>query len=270
VDGAVSESPATEPPARQRRRASVTVSLGAGQTRPLKTSERLARDIVHDIVDRGLQTGDRLPPEAAMLRQYRASRESLREGLRLLEVAGLIVIRRGLGGGPFVGVVDPAHLGRTSSLYYHLAGGTYADLFDAWKLAEGTMAELAARNPDRPAVRRAMEPFLLPETEPVTDVDEFVRYHTQFHATVASLAGNRVLQLLLPTLGQIVTHHIIVNSDPRQAKDAVGTDHLTIARAIARRRPSVARHEMERHVDAMTDLFRAQLGDEAHELIDWR
>ena len=48
--------------------------------RPLKTSETVARDIVHDVVAGGLGQGDSLPSEARMLEQYGVSRESLREG----------------------------------------------------------------------------------------------------------------------------------------------------------------------------------------------
>ena len=97
--------------------------------RPLKTSETVARDIVHSVVAGGLGQGDSLPSEARMLEQYGVSRESLREGLRLLEAQGLITLRRGPGGGPVVGAVDPANLGRASTLYYHLVGATYGELF---------------------------------------------------------------------------------------------------------------------------------------------
>jgi GntR family transcriptional regulator, transcriptional repressor for pyruvate dehydrogenase complex len=127
--------------------------------RPLKAAESVARDIAHDIIDQGLSTGDPLPNEASMIEQYRVSRESLREGLRLLETQGLITIRRGPGGGPLVGSVDPANLGRVSSLYFHMAGATYAELFDAWLMAEMLIAEQAARNPDAGKRRQLMEPY---------------------------------------------------------------------------------------------------------------
>ncbi len=88
----------------------IPIAPGPGAVRPLKTSERVARDIVHDIAVQRLQPGDALPAEADMIGQYGVSRESLREALRLLEVQGLIAIRRGPGGGPTVGTVDPANL----------------------------------------------------------------------------------------------------------------------------------------------------------------
>ena len=114
-----------------KRRTTVTrgflpIRSTSAALRPLKASESVARDIVDDIVVERLDEGDNLPAETAMLQQYGVSRETLREALRLLEVQGLISIRRGPGGGPIVGVVDPANLGRVSTLYYHLAGATYA------------------------------------------------------------------------------------------------------------------------------------------------
>ena len=249
---------------------SVTVSLGGGQVAPLKTSERVARDVVDDIVRQGLQTGDRLPPEAEMLKQYQVSRESLREGLRLLEVAGMINIRRGPGGGPSVGVVDPAYLGRASSLYYHLAGGTYNQLFEAWRVVESILADLAARNPDRELVRAEMKPFVASSDESFDDLNEFVLHHVHFHGILSSLAGNRVFEILLSTVGQVVSHHIVLQTDPREYQDVIGGDHLVIAEAISAGHPNKARESMEHHIENMVAMYRKQMGDVADDLIDWR
>ena len=207
-----------------------------------------------------------------MLDEYGVSRESLREGLRLLEVQGLVTIRRGPGGGPSVGHVDPANLGRMSTLFYHLAGGTYAELFDAWIVTEPIMAERAARNADRVAVKQAMAPF---SSQPAADESEsnmldFVDSHAQFHAVVANLGDNRVLGLLLETTGQIVTHHVVVNADPRELKDEIDRDHAEIARAIAAGHASRARTLMEDHIRAMVDHYRVEIGDQMSDFIEWR
>jgi GntR family transcriptional regulator, transcriptional repressor for pyruvate dehydrogenase complex len=241
-------------------------------TRPLKTSEGVARDIVQRIVSAGLHTGDRLPAEGIMREQYGVSRESLREALRLLEAQGLITIRRGPGGGPVVGRVDPASFGRISTLFYHLAGGTYGELFEAWALTESTLAERAARNRDRRCVRLAMRPFLEPPDgrwETAT-VDGFVRAHSRFHAAVASLAANRVLELMLQTIGQVVSRQITGSVDLRPSGDDIGRDHADVARAIASGRPAVARSRMEEHILQVSELYQAEIAVQMDGFIQWQ
>jgi DNA-binding FadR family transcriptional regulator len=248
------------------------IRMNGGALRSLKTSESVARDIVHDIVAAGLKEGERLPGEAAMLEQYGVSRESLREGLRLLEVQGLISLRRGPGGGPIVGSVDPANLGRVSSLYYHLAGATYAELFEAWVVAETMIAELAAHNPDREAVRTALAPYVnaADEDTPDVSIDEFVSSHGEFHVVLASLTRNKVLQLSLTVTGQIITHHIAVNADPRDARAAIDRDHRLIAQAVAAGHVRKAKEVMARHIRSVADFYQDQIGDQMHDYIEWR
>jgi len=246
------------------------ISTGDAVFRPLKTAEAFARDLVRDIVNRGLRTGDKLPAEAVMLEEFGLSRESLREGLRLLEVQGLITIRRGPGGGPIVGHLDPASLGRTSTLYYHLAGGTYEELLEAWVVNEVILAERAARNPDRATVRAAMEPYLAtpePHEDALTD---FVLAQTHFHGVLASLAENKVLEMMLQTTGQIVTHHVLGHADPRHDRETIEGDHLAIAKAVIAGAPQKAGKAMERHINTMIEVYEAHLGAQLREFIDWR
>lgn len=241
--------------------------------RRLKTSEIVARDVVRYIIANGLKPGDVLPAEAAMLTQYGVSRESLREGLRLLEVQGLISIRRGPGGGPVVGIVDPANLGRISTLYYEVAGATYEELFEAWVFAECELAARAARHPERHVRAAVMAPYLDnrddadQEPEPL---DEFLAKHTGFHARTASLARNRVLELSLQTMGQIVTHHIAVQHDTRVIRDRIETDHRNLARAITAGHSQQARSLMEQHVEAIARFHREANGSRMDDYIEWQ
>jgi DNA-binding FadR family transcriptional regulator len=251
-------------------RSPLAIALGDQALRQLKTSERVARDIVDDIVTRRLEPGDGLSSEAAMLREYEVSRESLREALRLLEVQGLITLRRGPGGGPIVGQVDPANLGRTSTLYYHLAGATYAELFDAWVVAETYIAQLATRNPDRDRVRRTMAPFREPpEAHDDVSLAQFVHDHSAFHAALGSLAENRVMQISLRSIGQIVTHHVVVNADPRDAAVLIEHDHQAIARAVVAGHANKAHDLMEGHIRAVVRFYEDELGPQLDDYIEW-
>ena len=237
--------------------APLDISLSDAMLRSPKTSEVVARR--PRARHRRPGPPDRRSPPARGVdaRALRREPRVLREGLRLLEVQGLISIRRGPGGGPTVGRVDPAHLGRIATLYYHLAGATYAELFDAWVRTEPILAEEAARNPDRGAVRGAMAPYRdhLDPTAQGDDVEEFVQRHTHFHAVLASLTGNRVLELMLQTVGCIVTHHVVVSADPRDMSGTIAEDHASIARAVAAGHPQQARTLMEQHIRTMSDFY---------------
>lgn len=252
-----------------QRLAALPISSGHDVLRSLKTSESTARDIVRDIVAKGLNHGDVLPSEALMLTEYGVSRESLREALRLLEAQGLITIRRGPGGGPIVGTIDPANLGRTSTLYYHLAGSTYRELFDAWAIAEGYLAERAARNPDRALVRERMSPYLH-DDDYFDDVEAYVQHHIEFHLTVGTLADNRVMQLSLMSIGAIVTHHFVLENDPRFLRDQIHDDHMCVAKAIIAGKPVKARREASAHLMRVSAEYERLAGPNAlDQLIEW-
>lgn len=238
--------------------------------RPLKAAEEVARDIVHDIIEQNMAPGDPLPNEAEMIEQYRVSRESLREGLRLLETQGLIVIRRGPRGGPLVGGVDPANLGRVATLYYQMARATYQELLDAWVLGEVLVAERAARNPDSAARQKLMEPYVNDRPSDPEGLDEFVTMHTGFHAMLAQLMENRVLELTLQSYGLVVSHHAARVDDPRRISDVLAEDHRTIAQAVIAGQPKKAREEMQRHIEAVIADTRMRLGDRVNDPVEWR
>ena len=243
-------------------------SIRAG-SRQLKTSELVAVELVRDIVTAGLQVGDRLPDEAAMLTQHGVSRESLREALRILEVQGLITIHRGPGGGPKVAGVDPGYLARNTTLYFHLSGATYAEVFETWATIEPVVAEKVARLPDRASIRKALEPF----TEDLpTDVerDRFLTVSNGFHARLAELAGNRVLALLQQAIAHIVVDHVMLDLDPVQERDTIEHDHREIAAAIAAGRSSKARNLMAEHIGHVTSIYQERWPQRMLDIVEWR
>ncbi len=235
----------------------------------LKASETIARRVVETIVARGLTPGDMLPREADMLREYSVSRETLREALRLLEVQGLITLRRGPGGGPVVGAALSVNLGRVSTLYFQMAGATYNELFEAWALGEGTLAERAARNPDARLRAATMAPYVEPVDHHDENVASFMRAHTGFHDAVGALAGNRVLDLTLASFGKIVSYQAGVIEDPRILRSQIYAGHENVARAISAGHNRVARQLMEEHIGAVLEYFRGHFHGRLDDAVEW-
>jgi DNA-binding FadR family transcriptional regulator len=251
--------------------APIPIAAGGSVLRPLKAAEIVARDLVRTIRARGLRSGDHLEGEAQMLAQYDVSRETLREGLRLLEVQGMVSIRRGPGGGPVVGTVDSANLGRMEALYFHLAGATYDELFETWVFAETELARRAAANPDDGVRRAAMARYLDGQVDQVAhdDLDVYMQGHEGFHGAVAALAGNRVMQVTFRSYGQIVAHHLATIGDIRTIHQELVDDHLGLAKAVHDGDSDASAALMQDHLTQVIELNRAQLGGLPEGDVEW-
>lgn len=239
-----------------------------GLRRIQKTSEIVAMQIVEDIVAQGLGPGDRLPLEAAMVEQYRVSRASLREALRLLEVQGLISLRPGRGGGPTVGEVEPRHLARTETLFFHLGATTYEELFVAHLELEVEASGMAARNPDRALVATLLSPYVV-EARPTDEARSYAHLR-EFHGAVLDAVGNRVFQLLTRSLSHIVRTHVLAAMEPVHMRDAIVTEHRQLAKVIIAGNDSRAMDLTARHFQAQLDFYREQWSVRLRQPIEWR
>jgi len=238
----------------------------AGPRRTVKTSEAVMVLLVRDMVARGLTSGDRLPTEAEMMREYGVSRASLREAIRLLEVQGLITLKPGPGGGAAVGAAEYRNFARTATLYLHLGGMTYGELTGTQEVLEPLLAEGAARNPDTVAKRSALAPYLsddIPAEGPA-----YRRLSSGFHDTVARLAENGVLALLARSTSGIVTSHVTAHMDPIELRPTILDEHRAIARAICAGRHQAAKRLMAEHYARQHEYLEQHWPNRLEEIVE--
>ncbi|GAA2411310.1 FCD domain-containing protein [Actinomadura vinacea] len=238
--------------------------------RPEKVSEALARDIVHDMVNRGLEPGAMLPSELEMVEHYDVGRASVREALRILEVQGLVVIRPGRGGGPMVAEAGAKSFARTASLHFQVARATFRELIEARLALEPMMAGLAAarRDPDTvAALTHAVE--LTKEAMVSEDSDTYIRGATAFHDTVAGVSGNRILDLVGKSLKIIYTDRVVRYVYPPSHRHMVADSHEEIAEAIVKGRAKIAEELMREHMIDYTAQLEQRFPDLFDEIVDW-
>lgn len=148
--------------------------------------ERLRRSIALGVV----LPGEKLPPERTLAESLGVSRVTLREALRVLQGQGLIVTRRGSGGGATIAVRSASIEDAREEL--RRTRPQIDEVFD-YRLAVETMAaRLAAERRTKAEISRLQtcQDSLLDSA----DVGAFRRADSAFHLAVADASRNTMLR----------------------------------------------------------------------------
>jgi GntR family transcriptional repressor for pyruvate dehydrogenase complex len=81
---------------------SVHATFDVEPVRTTRTFESAIEHLTEAIEQAGLRTGDKLPNESVLAERLGISKPTLRQALRVLELSGLVEVRRGKSGGIFV------------------------------------------------------------------------------------------------------------------------------------------------------------------------
>jgi DNA-binding FadR family transcriptional regulator len=236
--------------------------------RTVKIAETVARQILRDIQQQGIQPGSMLPPESVMLERFDIGRGSLREALRILEVNGLVTIKTGPGGGPIVAAPEPRSFGQMLTLHLQSIGATYRQLLDARVEYEALLAGMAARREGDEAalaVRAALDRSLLP----ATDDARFAAVSSGFHATVCDAGGNPVLALAANSIQTIWSVRVTSVLFAPEDRPAVISEHEAITRAIEKHDSRKAEHLMRLHVEHYRDYCDLRYPARMEDVVDW-
>jgi GntR family transcriptional regulator, transcriptional repressor for pyruvate dehydrogenase complex len=233
-----------------------------------KVGERLARQIVAELIEEDLQPGDRLPAEAVMVRQFQVGRATLREALRLLETQGLISVRVGPGGGPVVNELDPRDFGRTTKLHLQMRRATYEEVLEARLSLEPLMARLAAEDHDERGIEKLKEIVEKPFSVDVSDEARWQVNSDEFHTAVMSMSGNSVLDLLGSGLKAVYSDRHRSVTPPAKRLE-VAKAHKSIAEAISTGSSQKAERLMRDHMRSWADQSRKLYSPTLEEPVRW-
>jgi DNA-binding FadR family transcriptional regulator len=171
--------------------------------RTRRTFEEAAEQIAEKVRAGELRAGDKLPGERALAAQMEISRPTLREAIAVLVEAGLLLVRRGPGGGMFVASdVVPVELVRQRS---SMRLGEVASVLEARRLLEPRVAQLAAvraGEEDFAALARSIEDMraIVEAGYGPADEDRFLALDVQFHLALARATGNPTVETLMRAL----------------------------------------------------------------------
>lgn len=210
------------------------------KSRLRKRTDEIADAIKLTMIQHGLEPGDRLPQEKELMAQYAASKGTVREALKSLEVQGLVRIRTGPGGGAFVERMSERRAMSLLGNYLFAKKVTIADIYALRKVLEPLVAVSAMRHIDDAGFRRLEDTIAIYDHEPNDAQERWDQRMAEldFHSVVAEYSDNallafqvRFLQRLLKDLA--VCHDIYRQPQPvlRQRGIAFQRDLIDAMRA---------------------------------------
>jgi GntR family transcriptional regulator, transcriptional repressor for pyruvate dehydrogenase complex len=171
-------------------------------------------DLIRGRILRGqLKAGDDLPPEAVLMAQFDVSQPTMRSALRILQSEGLIVIRRGPGGGPRVAELDASALARQARFYLELEGADLDDLLEALQLVQPGAVALAARRRPQQQLRSLRRCVL--DVESAATFREFSDASADFVLLLLEASGNKAVKLFGLVISLLIREGIHKTLDDR-------------------------------------------------------
>lgn len=220
-------------------------------------AERNRQKISHYVVDQirtailggQFKPGDRVASEKELMDQFQVSKATLREAIRVLELTGLIEIRKGLGGGIFAAEVDMNTTIHSLSNFLHFKNVSIRDITMFRFILEPLLTQIAASKAGEADIRRLKE-MTDQEVAHPNDTDP---KGIGFHRYIARFSENPFLILLLDFSENLLADVKRQLQPKADFYDEILRDHLNILEYFKNKDIAGAGRAMAEHVLCVGD-----------------
>jgi GntR family transcriptional regulator, sialic acid-inducible nan operon repressor len=212
--------------------------------------------LLEDEIVRGVRhSGDQLPSEREMMRQFGVGRPAIREALFALRRKGLVKV----GGGARARVTQPtpaAILGELSGAARHLLEqpGGQQHFQEARSFFEIALARYAARHATRKDLAR-LEAALALNRESINDLPAFKRTDIDFHFVLAEIPRNPIFPAIHDAMVDWLTDQRDVTLQVVGQVQIAYRAHARIFKAVASRDPDMAERAMVAHLEQLYRVY---------------
>lgn len=169
---------------------------------PLKTKRtfELIVDLLKERIFCGdFKIGDRLPPERELAAALGVGRPSVREAYRVLELLGILEIRKGNEGGAFIRELSPQSASKTITDLWRMKNVTLAALAQSRLIIEiGLVRDVVRRVTPRDLAQ--LENIIANNETAVENGEIPSRFSLDLHLELARISGNPVMVMVLSSI----------------------------------------------------------------------
>jgi DNA-binding FadR family transcriptional regulator len=217
--------------------------------RPTRASSDVIAQIRRAILSGQYRPGDRLPTEREMAQQFGVSRVTVRDALRALEANGLVRVKVGGQGGPYVSEPDISLLSDSIGTHLHLRGTTFEELAEARLALETTAVQLAAlraTEEDLAGLEATIEGPMRPPNGNIYSAATSLDFHT---ALVIAAHNQALLAMFRATRALIQEAFDQLHAQQPDMAEAARRTHTLLYAAIKARDPERAVALMHTHLE---------------------
>ena len=227
-----------------------------------RTFKEIERQIREMIFSGALKPGDKLPSEHKLASQFKVARLSVREALRALEQAGLIIVKQGNTGGSYIKEPDLRVTAESMSDLMRRSNLTLRHLTDARLAIEKLVLDKVMANISDEHLRtlearvQELEDLSKEEEQGGYPVDPIL---TSFHITLAQISGNPVFEIIVRVLIEVTAISLKpTNIDSERLREH-GLLHRAVYEALKDGDRSRCQRAFEEHMLRTESLLAGEL-----------
>ena len=218
-------------------------------------AERVVEQIRGMIRQGKLKPGDRLPSERELANRLGMSRASLRDGLRFLAAIGVLDSRH--GSGTYIAQGPPVLKSESLQVLAELHRFSYDEMFEARRVLECAVAELAAMNANDQGVA-VIADEIAEMYAALDDPQEYLVHDIRFHRAVAAASGNHILSALINMVATAMYENRRTTVERATDLKESAELHRKIYRFIRARKPKEAGAAMNEHLSLAQKAFTSE------------
>lgn len=231
--------------------------------RKRKLGEKVAANIISDIIQQGWKEGENLGTEKELMAHYAVSRATLREAIRQVERHGAAAMRRGAGGGLLVSAPPRDAAVRAIITYLEFSRVSFHEQHEVREQLERTIARLASERITPDAAEHLSA--VVGELEQTEDIAGNITGNMKIRVAVAQATGNPAMPLFIEALNGVLRDILAVlqvdRRDFQRDRELSVRFKRELVNAViahdAERADLLVQHDVRRRLVAMTSLMTA-------------
>jgi len=209
---------------------------------------KLIKYIKQEIKSGNLKNGSQIYPERTLAENLNIGRSSVREGIKILEIIGLIESKR--GGGNYITNDFKNMLCSPLSLAFELQKGKIKDVIELRKMLELSNVEFMVKRVTLEEIQEVEKIYEMMLN--CNEIGKLADLDRDFHLLMMSFSKNILLTTIISAISELLEESMTASRDmvlEKFGKGKIDSDHKMILEALKNRDEEGLKNSLSTHFD---------------------